>query len=157
MKTTNYQIDQSGKIEQTERHTVIACTNGKLIIILLKRDEKRKIQRLFKMVGIQKLFPYLVFAALLAILIKKFDPHHKLIIDKEYLGHEELLAEKTKVYLQELGTKRTLHLEFGHVGKLSKAHNLAYQVAMGKRKPDIIVGASEVMKVILGTKKIGTA
>lgn len=153
----SYQIDQSGKVEQTERHTVIACINDHAVTIFLNKNEKRKLQQLFKTVSILKLFPYLVFSALLALLIKKLNPQHKLVIDREYLGHEDLIEEKTKSYLEELGIKKTLHLQFGHVGKLSKAHNLAYEVARGKKKPDLIVNSKEVMKIILGTKKTGTA
>ncbi|TSC88698.1 MAG: Uncharacterized protein G01um10145_865 [Microgenomates group bacterium Gr01-1014_5] len=155
-KSKKYQIDQSGKVEQTERHTVLACTNGNSMTILLKKTEKRKLQRLFKTVGISKLFPYLTFTALLAIQIKVFKPKYKLIIDREYLGHESLIEDKLKAYLEDLGVKQTVHIEFSHVGKLSAAHNLAYLVAIGRKKPDITVGAQEVMKVILGTKKIGT-
>ncbi|OGE31272.1 hypothetical protein A2631_03845 [Candidatus Daviesbacteria bacterium RIFCSPHIGHO2_01_FULL_44_29] len=156
-KSKIYQIDQSGKIEQTERHTVLACTNGSSTTILLKKAEKRKLQKLFKTVGIQKLFPYLTFAALLAVLIKVFKPKYKLVIDREYQGHENLIEDKLKVYLEDLGVKQAVHIEFDHVGKLSNAHNLAYQTAMSKRKPDIMVGANEVMKIILGTKKVGSA
>lgn len=152
-----YHIDQSGKIEQTERHTVIACANGKTMTILLEKTEKRKLQQLFRIVGLTKLFPYLIFAALLALLLNKLNPKHKIIIDREYIGHEDLIEEKTKLYLEELGVRQTLHLRFDHVGKLSSAHVLAYQVAIGKKKPTLRVNAKEVMKVILGTKKIGTA
>jgi len=80
----NYKIDQSGKIDQTERHTVIACTNSKSMTVFMKKSEKRKLQKIFTIVG-----------------------------------------------------------------------NAAYQGAKKRRKPDIIVGASEVMNVILGTKKAG--
>ena len=72
-----YQIDQSGKIEQTERQTVIACT----------------------------------------------------------------------------GETHAPKIEFGHVGKLSAAHNLAHLVAIGKKKPNLNADAKEIIKVILGTKK----
>jgi len=152
-----YQIDQSGKIEQTERHTVIACTGGIEMTVLLKKREKRKLQQIFKMTDAQKLFTYLTFAALLAILIKEVNPKHKIVIDREYIGHERLIEEKIILYLQQLGVIRVTTVEFGHVGKLSSAHNLAYKVARGKKNPTLIADAKDVLKLILGIKKTGTA
>ncbi len=104
-----------------------------------------------------KFFPYLIFAALLALLIKELKPKHKIVIDKEYFGHEDLIEEKIRLYLKQLGITSPPQIEFGHVGKLSAAHNLAYLVAVGKKKPDLTIDAKGIMKVILGTKKIGTA
>lgn len=157
MKKVSYEIDQSGKIEQTERQTVIACTNGTRITILLKKGEKRKLQKIFKAMDMYKFFSYLIFTALLALLIKELKPKHKIVIDKEYVGHENLIEEKVKVYLEQLGETYSPRIEFGHVGKLSAAHNLAYAVAIGKKNPNLTVDAKEIIKVILGTKKIGTA
>ncbi len=148
-----YQIDQSGKVEQTERHTVIACTNGKSITILLNKKDKRALQRLFRSIENERLFPYLTFAALLAILIVELDSKQQIIIDREYLSHEDLIEEKLNFYLEQMGVTTIPHITFGHVGKLSNAHNLAYRVAVGREKPTIIVGSKEVMGVILGTKK----
>ncbi len=156
-KATVCQIDQSGKIEQTERHTVIACTNEVGMTILLKKREKRKLQKIFKMTDVQKLFAYLTFAALLAILIKEVNPKHKIIIDREYVGHERLIEEKMISYLQNLGAVTVPSVEFGHVGKTSLAHNLAHRVAVGKKVPTLVVDAKEVLNVILGIKKTGTA
>ena len=156
-KQTIYQIDQSGKIEQTERHTVIACTGNTEITVLLRKTEKRKLQQVFKQTDNQKVFPYLTFAALLAILIKALKPKTKIVIDKEYFGHEKLIEEKIKIYLEELEASSLPKIEFGHVGKLSTAHQVAYQVARGKKVPTLIVNSKDVMKVILGTKKIGNA
>lgn len=153
----SYQIDQSGKIEQTERNTVIACINSQEITILLKKSEKRKLQRVFISLDMKKFFPYFAFAALIALLIIKLKPKTKISIDKEYFGHEKLIEDKVKIYLKQLGVAHSPTIEFGHVGKLSKAHNLAYVVAVNKKKPDLIVNAKSVMEVIFGTKKTGTA
>lgn len=157
LKTGSFQIDQSGKIEQTQRHTVIACTNSINITILLHKKEKRKLQKIFKMTDNLKLFPYFTFAALLALLIQELKPKYKIIIDREYFGHESLIEDKIKTFLEQLDVKLIPSIEFGHVGKLSKAHNLAYKVAIGKEKPTLKTNAREVMKIILGTKKTGTA
>ncbi len=148
-----YEIDQSGKIEQTERDTVIACINGTEITIFLKKAEKRIIQKIFNTMDMHLLFPYLTFAALLALLIQKLQPKNKIIIDKEYIGHEILIEEKVTLYLEQLGVQNIPVLEFGHVGKLSAAHNLAYLVAVGKKEPDLVVNSKDVMEVIIGTKK----
>ncbi len=153
----SYQIDQSGKIEQTERNTVIACINSQEITILLKKSEKRKLQKVFISLEMKKFFPYLTFAALLALLIKKLKPKTKIIIDKEYFGHEGLIEDKVKIYLEQLGLTNLPQIEWGHVGKLSKAHNLGYLVAINKKKPNLTVDSKEIMEVILGTKKTGTA
>ena len=70
-KKTIYQIDQSGKIEQTERNPVIALTNGKNLVLVLKAKSKRLIWEVFKNGGRKNLFPYLVFAAMLALVLKE--------------------------------------------------------------------------------------
>ncbi len=151
----SYQVDQSGKIEQTERNTVIACINSQEITIFLVKSEKRKLQKIFISLKMKKIFPYLTFAALLALLLKALEPKTKIIIDKEYFGHERLIEDKVKMYLEQLGLTILPQIEWGHVGKLSKAHNLGYLVAVGKKKPNLIVDAKDIMEVILGTKKIG--
>lgn len=151
---TKYQIDQSGKIEQTERNTVIACINGKQFTVLFKKEEKRKLQRVFKAANMQKLFPYVTFAALIALLFHKLLPKYKVIIDKEYFGHEVFIEERIEAFVNQLGSKIP-SIAFGHVGKLSKAHQLGYKVAVGKEKATLIVNADEILKVIFGTKKSG--
>lgn len=148
-----YQIDQSGKIEQTERHTVVACTNGSKASIFLNRKEKRILQKMFKQLQNQKFFPYLTFAALIAIVIKEIKPKYKIIVDKEYEGHENLISERVNIYLEQLGYKAKYHLVFGHVGKTSNAHNYAYQVAIGKIMPTKTVNAQQILEIVLGTKK----
>lgn len=149
-----YQIDQSGKIEQTERNTVIACTNERQFTVLLKKGEKRKLQKLFRAADMQKLFPYLTFSTLIAILLHKLSPKHKVIIDREYMGHEGFIEERIEVYMAQLGSK-VPPFSFGHVGKLSKAHQLGYIVATGKEKADLSLTASEVLKIIFGKKESG--
>ncbi|OGK38258.1 hypothetical protein A3F32_02955 [Candidatus Roizmanbacteria bacterium RIFCSPHIGHO2_12_FULL_42_10] len=150
-----YQIDQSGKIEQTNINTVISCTNEKHASIMLKKAVKRQIQKVFRAAHMEKLFPYLTFSALIAMLIKHIAPRHKIITDREYTGHEEQIKERITVYCELLGMKNIPPIEFGHVGKTSKTHQFGYKVAIGKEKPTIITNAIEVLKLLFGTKKIG--
>lgn len=156
-RRVTYEVDQSGKIEQTERDTVIACVNTQSKTIFIKKKDKRALQQLFKTASNQRSFTYLTFSALLAILLSDLKPKHKIIIDREYLGHEKFIKEKLELYLGQLGIKNLPPITFGHVGKLSKAHKLAYLTAIKKQKPSLTVGVTDVMKVILGTKKAGVA
>lgn len=149
-----YQIDQSGKIEQTRRNSVVALTNGKNMTILLKKKEKRKLQEFFKSAKQQRYFPYLTFAVLVAIIINGLKLKQKVVIDKEYFGNEQFIEEHILLYLQILGTKTFPVIEFGHVGKLSNAHQLAYLVAVEKKKPNFVINSEEVIRILFGTKKV---
>lgn len=149
-----YQIDQSGKIEQTERNTVVACINGQEVTVLLKSGEKRKLQRVFKTASMQRLFPILTFAALVAILLHKLQSKGKVVkvvIDREYFGHETFIEDRMIIFITQLGSKIP-QISFGHVGKLSKAHQSGYRVAIGKEKATLTVNSDEVLRIIFGTK-----
>ncbi len=41
------EVDQSGKIEQTSYDTVLALTNGVSYTILLKKKDKRALEKIF--------------------------------------------------------------------------------------------------------------
>lgn len=152
MKIMRFEIDQSGKVEQTERDTAVALTNDKNHAVFLKKTEKRILQKFFKNTQNPGFFPYLTFAALLAILIKEAKPKNKVIIDREYFGHEDLILEKTENYLSALGFSKSFSLEFGHVGKLSTAHQFAYLVAR-KKEGFKSVSAKKIMEIILGISR----
>lgn len=48
LQNTIYKADQSGKIEQTNKNTVVAISNGKKFTVLLKAKDKRLLQDLFR-------------------------------------------------------------------------------------------------------------
>lgn len=64
----SYQIDQSGKIEQTSKVTVIALSNSKQASIILKAKDKRDLQGIFRQAGKPKVFTIQVFSALTYLL-----------------------------------------------------------------------------------------
>lgn len=148
-----YYIDQSGKIEQTNIDTVLAIVNGKKYSLVLKKNYKRILEKLFKETCRIKLFPYDVFAALIALLVKKAIIKNKIIIDNEYIGHEKFIYGKILYYLNLLKINGCPSIEFGHVGKLSKAHDMARKVGNKKIKPDDCVKIEEILSLILETKK----
>ncbi len=149
----SYQVDQSGKIEQTNLDTIIAITNNKHFSIVLGKKDKRILEKVFKKIGKSKSYPFIIFAALLAILFKLVSVKNKITVDREYVGHENTIRERTLYFLHNLGVEDTATIVFGHVGKLSRAHDLAAKVGAKKIKPDKVVGLKEVLELILEITK----
>ncbi len=150
------EIDQSGKIEQTELDTVIALSNKIKYTLILRRRSKRTLQSFFRQKGQPRVFIYRTFAALIAIVLSKVKSDTKIIIDSEYLSHKGILKEQIKHYMKSITGKTVGNFDFGFVGKNSNAHKLAGKVANRIIKADKIVSIEEVFKIIWPTKKIGS-
>lgn len=147
-KVENAQVDQSGKVEQTNVDTVLALANSNKLAIVLKRRDKRILKRMFKEIGKGKTFPYITFAALLAILLHFSKVKNKVVVDREYTGHENTIKERTQHFLKKLGHKDETTIEFGHVGKLSSAHDYAAKVGSKKLKPNRTVRLKDLLELI---------
>ena len=152
-----YQIDQSGKIEDTSKDTVLALSNDIVFSLLIPRYVKRRLQKIFRNSGQPRIFVLVVFSAGLSLLLKKSNPKKRVIIDREYYGKEGDI----KKYLNEMlsNAKNTPPFAFQRIGKASRAHFLAKTTAQGKNKPnfkatleDLIaeVGKTEVSKTTKG-------
>ena len=74
-------IDQSGKIEDTAKPTVLAFSNRTSGSIIIRAIEKRKLQNIYRKAGKPKTFIVQVFASMVYLLIK----FHKLKIDESHL------------------------------------------------------------------------
>jgi len=133
-----YQIDQSGKIEQTEKPTVLAAANGKAYAVILPAKEKRRLQEIFRKSGKPLLFIDAVFAVLLWNLIHEISLK-TIEVDTEYPGHTEIIQKM----LQKLSTLET-SLKWVRVGKASKVHDIAYKIYKGKLKIGKIVHARNI-------------
>lgn len=146
-----YQIDQSIKIEQTESDTILAISNDVKFAIRLKAKDKRLLQARFRASNEPSVFIYFVFAALVGILIKNVKPKQKILIDHEYLGHEDIIKLKLTQILQ----KQSIftEFEFGYVGKRSPAHDLAAKIATGKAKANKIITEKEILKFVYPKEK----
>ena len=64
------EIDQSNKVEQTNRDTIIAYANSKQKSLRMLAKDKREIQKLFKQCKKPQMFRYKTFALLIYLLIK---------------------------------------------------------------------------------------
>lgn len=120
-----YQIDQSGKIEQTHRATVVALSNRIRHAVILPVKEKRKLQIAYRTAGKPKLFIIQTFSILVYLLIKSTGKQGGILeIDKEYPGHEALI----KSYITQLMAhekQKDVSIIFSSVGKSSRAHFIA--------------------------------
>jgi len=124
------EIDQSGKIEQTNLDTIIALSNSIHYSVILSKKVKRTLQSLFRNNARPRMFIYQTFSALIAILLTKAKPKTKIIIDVEYQGHEDMIRNQILEYTKTLRKNGRYIIEFGYVGKTSPAHILAAQVAV---------------------------
>lgn len=68
---TIYQIDQSGKVEDTKKLTIVAFANGKIKSLKISAVEKRKlIKAMRELDRPRKIFIFKIFAALIYLLFK---------------------------------------------------------------------------------------
>jgi len=137
-----YQIDQSGKIEQTEKTTVLAAVNGEPKAIVLPAKEKRRLQELFRRVGAPALFVDTTFATMLYLLIQDLiKKTTNFIIDIEYPGRTKVIEDMISRL-----TPKKLTISWKLIGKASKAHDFAYKVYCKKIKAKN-TNAQEVWKI----------
>ena len=147
----NIEIDQSGKIENTNVPTIIAFSNHAAKTILINASDKRHLQQLFREVGRPKLFSYKLFAILIFILLKDhLSELQHIIIDTEYPGWDHLIKD---FLLREIRRFRphfdAKSISFMQIGKKSNAHLLSYSVHKKRQLPTIVVTAGDILKYIV--------
>lgn len=148
------EIDQSWKIEKTEKDTILAFSNKIERAVRFSAEDKRYLQKFFRNYGEPRLFVYKTFAALVFLLIEPFLPQvSQIIIDKEYPGYEALITGYLWGLLQ--GRTKRLSLEdidFALIGEKSRAHSVAYLTFVGERKEDVVVKLDEILRAVVRIK-----
>jgi uncharacterized protein YlzI (FlbEa/FlbD family) len=147
-----YQIDQSGKIEQTRKSTVVTISNGKALIVKVSASEKRKL--IYSLKAIRKpnkTYIYDIFASLVYTLLNNAYATD-VEIDVEYPGHESSIKERLIQFFVKSNSKPP-RIRFGLVGKKCQAHILGLSVFRKETKADMVVKAEDLLEVILGNKK----
>ncbi len=129
-----YQIDQSGKVEDTNKLTTVCVANGKVKTLKISPKEKRKLITTMRILDApKKIFIYKTFAALVFLLIKD-EKITRVSIDKEYPGHEAFIKEIILRLYKKIKYKLPI-IEFSLIGKTSLAHKIAIETFRGMRKP----------------------
>ncbi|OGM70141.1 hypothetical protein A2975_03640 [Candidatus Woesebacteria bacterium RIFCSPLOWO2_01_FULL_44_14] len=140
------EVDQSGRIEETNRDTIIALANKDFGVSLrIPAETKRQLQKIFRKQGRPKFFAIRVFSVAVAILLQKSKLKPQLvIIDIEYPGHNQTIKSIIGEVL-----KDTIDIEFRNIGKQSPAHKVAYLTYKKKLKENWRVNFPEIRKLAI--------
>lgn len=121
------EIDQSGKIEETNRDTVLAFSNGKNDTVIILAETKRRILEIFRRRGEPKLYIYRTFTAGVFLLVHPYLAHiDSIMCDIEWEGKNRVIADIFNEFLQKYAIEHKPTLHFQLVGKQSPAHILAW-------------------------------
>lgn len=145
-----YQIDQSGKIEQTNKDTVIAYSNDTQYSILIPRRLKRKVQEVFRLHGFTSLFIYYLFSVGVYYLIESIERISDITIDTEYPSKDKTIRGFLHGFLEK-NRKPSHNIHFARIGNRPKAHYAAKDVFDKKIKPDRILGLKEIIRILKKT------
>jgi len=146
-KNMTYQIDQSGKIEQTNKNTVLAMSNKKQYAIVIPRKIKRQLQEIYRRKGLTKFFVYQIFTLGIYFLLEPLKRTSKIIIDTEYPGKNKVIASFITVFLA-INKKPIHEFYFKRIGNKPRVHYAAHDVFVGKKKADKILTLNEILKTI---------
>lgn len=146
-------IDQSGRVEETNKITVVALADSKkTFTIVLTPKIKKELLEIFRKNGKPKTFPIVVFAHIvfMTMLRSKTYPQ-ELIIDIEYPGHENtiknIIITRCRRY-----KKNPPEVYFANIGKKDPAHIVAWKTYKKLQKPNLTL-KSEDFKGIVHRKK----
>lgn len=147
----NIEIDQSGKIENTNVDTVVAYTNHEQRSILLSAREKRIIQHIYRDAGKPHIFVYRTFALLIFLLVRdRLEQIQEIIIDDEYPGWhfmiKNFILQQIRVVIADFDKHS---INFQCIGKKSLAHNKAYTTFTKKQAPDMIARYHDIARFIV--------
>lgn len=133
------EIDQSFKVEHTNRPTAIAFSNNVVRSILIPaRVKQETVQRLRTFGKKGKRITLHLFAAAIFILIRDHLPKiDRIVIDQEYEGNEADLRQILLNFIWVLRPKFSAkQITFRRIGRQSRAHLRAIEVHRGNVRPD---------------------
>lgn len=148
MNKSIIEIDQSGKIEQTNLDTAVALTNGTSYTIFIDKREKRIIERSLRKKNKPQVQSPIIFAVVLALTIFESKIEKLILIDTEYPSYDRLIKRKIIEILTKMTVKNIPTIKFGFVGKESKSDYLASKTRLKKIKANKKIKAKEVLKYL---------
>ena len=152
---TNAEVDQSIKVNDLARDSVLAIANGISFAIVIPASVKRALMEHLREKGKSRtaiaVFSFsLGLYLLLKNVVRSVD---QIMIDVEYMGREPEIKNTLVSYLRrdDPGFDATRIL-FGHIGKQSRAHHLAIEIARRRRTPNRRISEAEIFGVLAKRK-----
>ena len=147
-------IDQSGRVEETNRTSIVALADKKFsFTIALSSKTKKELLQIFRKNGKPKTFPIVTFALMVFMTMlrsKTYPP--ELIIDIEYPGHENTIKNIILVFCKRY-KKQPPQIYFANIGKNDPAHLAAWGTYTKKYKPNIVLKTEDFIGKIPKKKK----
>jgi hypothetical protein len=142
-------IDQSGKVEDTSKPTVVAFSNGKSRAVYISKKEKRKLIKAVRQLDYPKTtFVYKLFSGLIFILLYQQNVD-EVFIDIEYEGHNSDI-KNILIHLFNKNSADVPNIRFTLVGKKSNVHKKAIEVFRNKQSVEKIVKSEDLLKLLYG-------
>jgi len=146
------EIDQSWRLENTNKATAIGFSNGKSGSILIPAKVKKAIYEILNekyQRGNRNNLRFFGSIILLIIKLYKLEKCH-FSIDEEYSNCDRILIDiivdkGRKKYNLDLKREQFLVI---NIGKKSKAHFVAYNTFKQKRRPDKILKVKDILGVL---------
>lgn len=143
-------IDQSGKIEDTAKDTVLALSNHHQYAVLIHKKTKRQIQEQFRQLGLTKLYIYHLFSVGIFYLLKSLPQPTEVTIDLEYFGKDKIILS----LIEKLFTEYQIpghHITFARIGNKPKVHYAAKDVFDKKIPPNQVLNYEKIIRVLKKT------
>lgn len=117
-----FEVDQSNRIEELNKNSYVAVVRNEIkFCIIIPKQVKRKVYKIYLSDGRKKLFAPALFAkAIVTLLMKKNTIPARVEIDTEYPGYEDLITRIIRTH------SHHIEVHFKEIGKKSSAHLLAY-------------------------------
>jgi len=150
------EVDQSGKIEQTDRATALAFSNGISYTVLIPARVKRKAINLLRATGKRGKSVYIsLFAAALYQLLKDhLDKIELIAIDVEYEGNEQdVKLTLLNLIWQRRPTYSADNITFRHIRKKSPAHKKALATYRQVIRADHTLKVADLLAPLSGKKQ----
>ena len=133
-------IDQSGRIEETNHHTIISLADkNRSYTLKLPSSVKKDLLKIFRKLGKPKSFPIIIFSVSVFLsLLKSKYKFEILVIDIEYPGHENTIKNIIYTYCRKFKINKP-KIYFSNIGKNDQAHINAINTFRNRIKPDCIL------------------
>lgn len=140
-----YEIDQSGRVEETNRHTIISVASESYSYsIKIDSKIKKLVQKKFQKLGKPKMFAVYGFIRGLIILLKKSRIKNSVVtVDIEYDGYNKIINNELYKNIDQ-----NLEFRFSSIGKKSPAHKSAYTTFKKRIKPNYNINLAEFEKIV---------